>query len=161
MGGPPNLRLPFLHEAPQPAVFLSPMAGLPSQTLISARAKFQAEVWPASSGKAIDGVLMMSGFTDKRRAGPGQAAEGRLSTLMGTRHLSPLGPGREDAGPGWGLGVSHPAAATDLRVRVRWDQMVSVPQGAQGGPGVSEMSCTSSTWDLEGRALNSESSVGL
>ena len=86
------------------------MAGLPSQTLISARAKFQAEVWPASSGKAIDGVLMMSGFTDKSRAGPGQAAEGRLSTVMGTRHLSPLGPGGEGAGPpppltpsaGWG-----------------------------------------------------------
>ena len=108
------------------------MAGLPSQTLISARAKFQAEVWLASSGKAIDGVLMMSGFTDKSRAGPGQAAEGRLSTVMGTRHLSPLGPGGEGTGPGEGLGVSHPA---DSRVRVKWDQMVSVPQGAQGGPG--------------------------
>ena len=111
------------------------MAGLPSQTLISARAKFQAEVWLASSGKAIDGVLMMSGFTDKSRAGPSQAAEGRLSTVMGTRHLSPLGPGGEGTGPGEGLGVSHPAAATDSRVRVKWDQMVSVPQGAQGGPG--------------------------
>ena len=77
----------------------------------------------------------MSGFTDKSRAGPGQAAEGRLSTVMGTRHLSPLGPGGEGAGPGEGLGVSHPAAATDSRVRVKWDQMVSVPQGAQGGPG--------------------------
>ena len=115
----PKPETPLPLQSPPLALLLSPMAGLPSQTLISARAKFQAEIWPASSGKAIDGVLMMSGFTDKRRAGPGQAAEGRLSTVMGTRHLSPLWPGGEGAGPEGGLGVSHPAAATDSRVRVR------------------------------------------
>ena len=98
------------------------MAGLPSQTLISARAKFQAEVWLASSGKAIDGVLMMSGFTDKSRAGPGQAAEGRLSTVMGTRHLSPLG-----------LPQPAPSRARRLEAGERWARLAQARAASRPG----------------------------
>lgn len=137
------------------------MAGLPSQILISARAKFQAEVWPASSGKAIDGVLMMSGLTDKRRVGPGQAAEGRLSTLMGTRHLSPWGLEEKMRGQDGAWGFS-PCSSHRLKSARQADQMVLSPQGAQGGPGGQRCPEPPPTWDLVGRLpYDSESSVGL
>lgn len=77
--------------------------------MISARAEFQMEASPARSGHTIDGVLMMSGFTDKLRATPV-----RRPIVRGDGNQTPRPVAHEDgAARAGGLGV--PALGQTVR----------------------------------------------
>ena len=98
---PRALRHLSVHQAPgrargrpelsalPPAFLLSPGQGSRQADFDLCQGRIPDGGLPGPLGHTIDGVVMMSGFTDKLRACCG--AEGRPSAVMGTRHLGPLG----------------------------------------------------------------------